>query len=150
MSVTINGPVTSTDSFAVSPLSNAIADFGVAITDPQKVAAASTAAGVPGDNGIANQISQLTGSPLSPLGNDNFSGYYSSLISTIGAIKQSTSDGLTFNNNLLSELTNRLDSISGVNLDDEATKLMMFQRSYEAGAQVIKVADELIQTLLNL
>ncbi len=147
----ITGAVTNTDSFTIgSPLPTAISSFGVAITDPSKVAAASTAAGVPGDNGNASQIAQLTNTTIGTLGNDTFSGYYSGVVSTIGSIKQSTSDGLTFDNNLLSQIQARRDSVSGVSLDEEATNLINFQRSYEAGAKVINVADELVQTVISL
>ena len=40
-------------------------------------------------------------------------------------------------------------SESGVNLDEEATKLLQFQQSYQAAAQLITVADTLFQTLLS-
>jgi len=151
LSFTITGAVTNTDSFTIgSPLPTAISSFGVAITDPNKVAAASTAAGVPGDNGTASQIAQLTNATISTLGNDTFSGYYSGVVSTVGSIKQSTADGLTFDNNLLSQIQARRDSASGVSLDEEATNLINFQRSYEAGAKVITVADELVQTVISL
>jgi flagellar hook-associated protein 1 FlgK len=52
--------------------------------------------------------------------------------------------------NFLAELNARRDSISGVNLDDEAANLLRFQRAYEAGARLIKTADEIFQTLLNI
>jgi flagellar hook-associated protein 1 FlgK len=150
LTFTITGAVTNTDSFTIgSPLPTAISSFGVAITDPSQVAAA-TAAGAPGDNTNALAITQLANNAISSLGNDTFSGYYGGVVSTVGSIKQSTSDGLTFDNNLLSQIQARRDSASGVSLDEEATNLIMFQRSYEAGAQVIKVADELVQTLLNI
>ncbi len=41
------------------------------------------------------------------------------------------------------------DSISGVNLDEEAADLIRFQQLYGANAQVISVARELFDTLLN-
>jgi flagellar hook-associated protein 1 FlgK len=150
LNFTITGAVTNADSFTIgSPLPTAISGFGVAITDPDQVAAA-TAAGAPGDNGNALRITQLANNGISSLGNDTFSGYYSGVVSTVGSIKQASSDRLTFDNNLLSQIQARRDSASGVSLDEEATNLIMFQRSYEAGARVISVADELVQTLLKL
>ncbi len=151
LSFTITGAVANTDSFTIgSPLPTAINSFGVAITDPNKVAAASTAAGVPGDNGSASQIAQLTNTAIGTLGNTTFSGYYSGVVTTVASTKLATSDSLTFNNNLLSQLQSSRDSASAVSLDTEATNLMLFQRSYEAGAQVIKIADELVQSVLAL
>ncbi len=150
MDVVISGAVTSTDSFTVSPLATAVSNFGVALSDPQKIAASSTAAGIPGDNTMALQISQLADAAVGDLGNTTFSEYYGALVSTVGAMKQSAADSLTFDNNLLTALQNRRDSVSGVSLDEEAANLIRYQRSYEAGARMIKVADELLQTILNL
>ena len=41
------------------------------------------------------------------------------------------------------------DGISGVNLDEEAADLIKFQQIYQANAQVISVARDLFDTLLN-
>lgn len=41
------------------------------------------------------------------------------------------------------------DSVSGVNLDEEAVNLARFQQAYQASAQVIATADSLFQTLLS-
>ncbi|CAK0776343.1 flagellar hook-associated protein 1 FlgK [Gammaproteobacteria bacterium] len=41
------------------------------------------------------------------------------------------------------------DSVSGVNLDEEAANLMRFQQAYQASAQVIKTASSLFNTLIS-
>jgi len=41
------------------------------------------------------------------------------------------------------------DSVSGVNLDEEAANLLKYQQAYQAAAQLIRVADTLFQTLLS-
>ncbi len=40
-------------------------------------------------------------------------------------------------------------SVSGVNLDEEAAKLLQYQQAYQAAAQVIKIADSLFKTLIG-
>jgi flagellar hook-associated protein 1 len=150
MSVTITGPVTNSDSFAISPLTTAVSNFGVAVTDPRSIAASGTLAGVPGDNSTALVITQLADTAMTNLNNTTFSGYYGNLVSTVGAAKQATSDSLTFDNSLLTQLQTQRDSVSGVSLDEESANLIRFQRAYQAGAEIIKVADELYQTLLNM
>lgn len=42
------------------------------------------------------------------------------------------------------------DSISGVNLDNEAVELMRFQQAYSASSRVIQVAREMFQTILDV
>ncbi len=46
------------------------------------------------------------------------------------------------------EINAERESLSGVNLDEEASNLMNFQQAYSAAAQVINVADEMFQTVL--
>jgi flagellar hook-associated protein 1 FlgK len=41
------------------------------------------------------------------------------------------------------------DSISGVNLDEEAADLMRLQQAYQAASQIIATADSLFQSLLG-
>ena len=41
------------------------------------------------------------------------------------------------------------EAASGVNLDEEAANMIAFQQAYQAAAQMISVADNLFQTLLN-
>jgi flagellar hook-associated protein 1 len=41
------------------------------------------------------------------------------------------------------------ESISGVNLDEEAANLLKYQQAYQAAAQLIRVADTMFQTLLS-
>ena len=41
------------------------------------------------------------------------------------------------------------DSISGVNLDEEAANMLRFQQAYQAAAQVISTADTMFQSLLS-
>jgi len=148
--VTIDGSPSAGDSFFVSPLEDAIKNFSVSITDPQKIAAASSASGLPGDNTLATQIVQLSQSNITNLDGATFEGYYNGLVSSVGSLSKSAEDSLTFDENLRFELEKKRDAVSGVSLDEEAANLIRFQRSYEAGARIIKVTDELFDTLINM
>jgi len=41
------------------------------------------------------------------------------------------------------------DAVSGVNLDEEAANMLRYQQAYAAAAQIIAVASEMFDTLLN-
>ena len=41
-------------------------------------------------------------------------------------------------------------AVSGVSLDEEMTNLIQAQRAYQAGAQVIRTVDSLLETVVNL
>ena len=51
---------------------------------------------------------------------------------------------------LLHQLEDRRDAASGVSVDEETMKILQFQRSYQASASLIRIVDELLQTLLSM
>lgn len=51
---------------------------------------------------------------------------------------------------LLEQSTSRHQSISGVNLDEEAANLLQFQQAYQAASQVITAANTIFDTLLRV
>ena len=51
---------------------------------------------------------------------------------------------------IVDQLQNIRDSISGVSLDEETTKMIEFQKGFDASARLIKTADEMMDTVLNL
>jgi flagellar hook-associated protein 1 FlgK len=150
ISVVLTGTVAAGDGFTVSPLTGAISNFGVAVSDPRKIAAASAASGLPGDNTNALRIAGLADAAVSSLGGATLSGYYSGIVSDVGKLARNASDLSQFDANLRSELQNRRDSVSGVSLDEEATNLIAYQRAYEAGARIIRITDELFQSVLEM
>ena len=50
---------------------------------------------------------------------------------------------------VLTQATNNRDSVSAVNLDEEAANLIRFEQYYNASAQVIQVARTIFDTLIN-
>ena len=50
----------------------------------------------------------------------------------------------------LEDINELRSSISGVNLDEEAVKLMQYQASYEAAARVISVTNSLLGELMDV
>jgi flagellar hook-associated protein 1 len=146
----MSGSVTDQDSFTVSPLTTAIQDFKTNITSNQQIAASGTADGLPGDNTNALAIADLVNGNIKSLGSDTFSNYYKNLVAKVGKQSQTSSDELKFADNFLSQLNTQRDSVSGVNLDEEASNLIIFQRAYQAAARLITTADAMYQTLLNM
>ncbi|MFN9113932.1 MAG: flagellar basal body rod C-terminal domain-containing protein, partial [Bacteroidota bacterium] len=50
---------------------------------------------------------------------------------------------------LMSGFSDRSDSISGVNLDEELANTVIYQNAYTASTRVITVVSELFDALLN-
>lgn len=61
------------------------------------------------------------------------------------AQESKTNEGIT-----QQQISGMADAVSGVSVDDEAINIIQFQRAFEASGRVIKVADELLQSLLNI
>jgi flagellar hook-associated protein 1 len=74
---------------------------------------------------------------------------YGKLVEEVGTRSSLSKINTEASKSLLEQTQNMRDSISGVNLDEEAGDLIKFQQLYQANAQVISVARELFDTLLN-
>ena len=82
-------------------------------------------------------------------GSTNFQGAYGQLISKLGTQTLSAQVTAEAQGALLLQAQESRDTLSGVNLDEEAADLIRFQQAYQAIAQVISVADSTFQTLLS-
>ena len=51
---------------------------------------------------------------------------------------------------ILTDAVNAQSSVSGVNLDEEASKLMQYQQQYQAAAKVIAIASTLFDQILSI
>ena len=76
--------------------------------------------------------------------------YYRTLAGEIGISTDEASRSQDFTQAMLDRLGESRDSISGVNLDEEMTELLKAQRAYEAASRLITVADEMLQSLLQV
>lgn len=81
---------------------------------------------------------------------DTLAGYANSILSTFAMTRQDIVDRLDFDESILTDVTTRSQAISGVNLDEELANMLLFQRSFQASAQMIGVVDEMMQTLISL
>lgn len=79
----------------------------------------------------------------------SLTGAYSSLTETVGATANQAKLDATATEAVLTQAQGTRDSLSAVNLDEEAANLVKFQQYYTASAQVIKTAQTLFDTLIN-
>ncbi len=153
--VVIDGAPAAGDSFLISPLTDVIENFGVAISSAEtdKIAASDTDVSLTGERGNnvnAQAIVQLHQSGISDLSSATYDEYYQGIVSDVGIMSKTAMDSLTYDDNLRFELEKKRDAVSGVSLDEEAANLIRYQRMYEAGAKIIKVTDELMEMIINL
>ncbi|VAX30372.1 Flagellar hook-associated protein FlgK [hydrothermal vent metagenome] len=137
------------DKFLITPLALSVENFALNISSAKEVAASTYDYTLPGDNRNALAMTDLYHKNVSDIGN-SFNGYYSTIVTLAGTMSSTAQDSTDFEQSLLNELNMRRESVSGVNLDEEAANLIRYQKSFEAGAKLIKVTDELLKVILNL
>ena len=98
-------------------------------------------------NALALAELQLTGTLVG--GTATYQDAYTELVVDVGNNTRQAQINMQAQEALQSTARARKESISGVNLDEEAANLMRFQQAYAAAAQVISTADTLFQTLIN-
>lgn len=82
-------------------------------------------------------------------GGTSLVGANSKLVSTVGAKASQAGVDSAATGALLSANKDARNSVSGVNLDDEAGDMIKFQQYYTASSQIIKAAQETFTTLMN-
>ncbi|MBD8146167.1 flagellar hook-associated protein FlgK [Pantoea agglomerans] len=136
------------DSFLVKPVQNAINDMSVAITSESQVAAAG-AVGGESDNRNAQKLLNLQDVKLVG-GNATLSQAYATIVSSVGNKTSSLETTSTTQKSVVSQLTQRQQSVSGVNLDEEYANLTKYQQYYMANAQVLQTASTVFNALINI
>lgn len=101
-----------------------------------------------GDNAVllGNRLKTDT---IAKLGNASLDGYYSSMISALG-VKGQDAIRLTANQQtLVDQITNWRESVAGVNMDEEMTNMIRYQKGYTAAARMLTTMDEMLDKLIN-
>ena len=124
------------------------------VLDDQLIAAAESFNTVPGDkpgdNGNAIAIANLAAA-LTMKGNTaTFGADYESFIGEVGNAVRQAGSYYSHQDQMVSQLENYRESVSGVSIDEEMVNLVKFQNAYQAAAKLITTADEMMQAVLNM
>ena len=99
------------------------------------------------DNRNALIMSDLQEADVSSKG--AYQDLYGSLLERVGTRTSTAQINLDANKAVLTSTSDAKASVSGVNLDEEAAKLVQFQQAYQASAQLISTSQTLFDTLLS-
>ncbi|HQV09304.1 MAG TPA: flagellar basal body rod C-terminal domain-containing protein, partial [Thauera sp.] len=75
---------------------------------------------------------------------------YAQLVAKVGSKTREVQAGERTQGSLLAQATSARDSVSGVNLDEEAANLVRFQQTYQAAGRVMSVAQRLFDEMLAI
>ena len=102
-----------------------------------------------GDNRNALALVSLSLDKLMNGGNASITDNYNNLVADVAIGTQQAGNNSQAQQRLLEQAISARESVSGVNLDEEAANLVRFQQAYQAAAQVISTASTLFDSLLN-
>ncbi|MBW2486130.1 MAG: flagellar hook-associated protein FlgK [Deltaproteobacteria bacterium] len=119
------------------------------VADLNLIAAASDAATVPGDGRNAVEIANLQ-YELNMGGNKSYNDYYGVIVRDVGNEVLKSNAYYNHQSDMMVQLENQRESVSGVSLDEEMINLIKFQNAYTAAAKLITTADEMMQTVLQM
>lgn len=75
---------------------------------------------------------------------------YAQMVAKVGSKAREVQAGERTQSSLLAQATAARDSVSGVNLDEEAANLVRFQQTYQAAGRVMSVAQRLFDEMLAI
>jgi flagellar hook-associated protein 1 FlgK len=79
----------------------------------------------------------------------SYSDSYARLVEIVGSVTSRAQINRDSSETLLRNSQSSVDATSGVNLDEEAAALIKYELAYNASAQVIQVARDIFDTLIN-
>jgi len=79
----------------------------------------------------------------------SFTDGYGELVERVGTLTAQARMDSEATGSILKQATDNRDSLSAVNLDEEAANLIKFEQYYNASAQIIQVARSLFDTLIS-
>ncbi|MFE8048578.1 flagellar hook-associated protein FlgK [Brenneria goodwinii] len=149
LTVTVSGDAAEGDSFSLETVSGVISSLSVALSDGSLIAAGldDSETGESDNRNLESMIDLQTAKLID--GKATLAQSYASLISEIG-IKTSSANSLsTSQSTIVTTLTEKQQSVSGVNLDEEYINLYSAQQYYTACAQVLSTANTIFDSLLS-
>jgi flagellar hook-associated protein 1 FlgK len=127
VSVTISGAPAAGDKFTIGPNTGATND---------------------GRNALA--LSNLSTAKALAGGTVTLTGAYANYVNNIGNQTNQIQTSSTAQSSLVTQITTAQQSVSGVNINEEAANLLQYQQLYQANSKVIQTAQTLFQTILGI
>jgi flagellar hook-associated protein 1 FlgK len=123
------------------------ADLAVKITSPAEVAFSTGNPLDPTtpalDHGVADSLADVGNSTTGP------DATYQAMIGRLGVSAQAASRRSEIQDSVTDQVDTSRNAESGVNLDEEMTHLLTFQRGYEAASRVLTTIDSMLDQLVN-
>lgn len=111
---------------------------------------ASGVAGDAGNNQVALALAQLANTTQAGLNNQTFAGSYNETITNLGSSLSTVNNQLADQQSVQSMLTQQRSSESGVNMDEEMTNIVSFERAYQGSAELVTTLDQMLNMVAGM
>jgi len=118
------------------------ATLSVALTSTDQVAAAAGTGGAL-DGSLADALASVGQGTSSP------DAGWRTFVSDVGSQSQAAQRRSQAQAVVVGDVMAARESVSGVDIDEELTNMVMFQRAYEGAARMLTAVDEALDTLIN-
>ena len=150
LSVTITGTPSAGDVFRADSYTDAAKNVAVELVSASSVAASSTRAGAPGNNTNALALVALQHRQFAVLEANTLHDAYRRTAAGLGVEIQTAERNNDAQDILRDQIETIRAQVSGVSIDEEMINLMKYQRGFEAASRLIRVTDDMMETLLSL
>ena len=148
LSITVSaGTLASGDRYLVTPFSTAATDIKTAFSSPTALAMADTALYTGSNSGNAKAMMALR--DLALFDGAAAADGYAGAMAAIGVKVQGATYAASVSQSIANNIEKDRSSVAGVNLDEEAAKLLQYQQSYQASAKMLQISQSIFDTLLQ-
>jgi flagellar hook-associated protein 1 FlgK len=141
--------LTGVDFFAATGVTAATIGLSADVTASSDAIAAGATPSA-GDGAMALQLAQLGRANVASLGGKSLRDWFTDVASGVGVDSRDAAQDAETGLALVDHADAQRLSVSGVSVDEEMTLLISQQQAYGAAARLIKVAEEMMQDLLQM
>lgn len=103
-----------------------------------------------GDNTGIKDMLAIREKTLSNLTGMTLEGYYQGTVGRLGSEASNVTSMKKLSEDIYTRMYNQRESISGVNEDEEVSRMITYQRAFQSAAKFISTVDQLYETLINM
>ncbi|MCC6285041.1 MAG: flagellar hook-associated protein FlgK [Phycisphaerales bacterium] len=118
--------------------------------DPSRVLSGRLVGGDFVANGTAVELAEAQDEAIDALEGRSVSGFWRDAVQVVGVGGEAARSAAQASSIIRESLEAQRAAVSGVSVDEESINLMNFQRQYQGAARLITIADELLNTLMNI
>ena len=151
LSLVMSGTPANADRFLIRPTRDAVTGLALTTTNSKVIAAAKSGSDAgSGDNTNALAMARLFDDNVFDDSQRSLRGIAERLTGRVAGIADSSATSAEVQTLAAEEAQSARANMSSVNLDEEAAELLRFQQAYQAAAQVMRMSNQLFDSLLTI